>query len=96
MWILDCLREHNESLVSVGKMELVNIIYPFPPFIHLLHLPEPNSFAFKMEAAHSIEMSEQTHDPPLCKNPEDCNFYDHNITEGLQLTFIIPRWVLKF
>jgi len=49
-----------------------------------------------MEAARSIEMSEQTHDPPRCKNPEDYNFYDPNITEGLQLAVIIPRWVLKF
>jgi len=45
MWILDCLREQNESFASFGKMKLVNIIYPFPPFIHLLYLLEPNSFS---------------------------------------------------
>jgi len=49
-----------------------------------------------MEAALSIEMSEQTYDPSWCNKPEDCNFYDSKITEGLQLTFIVPRWVLKF
>jgi len=96
MWILDCLREHNESFLLFGKMKLVNIIYPFPPFIHLLCLLEPNSFACKMEAARSIEMSEQTYDLSRNNIPEDCNFYDPKITEGLQLTFIIPRWVLKF
>ena len=45
-----------------------------------------------MEAARSIEMSEQTYDTLQYNNPEDCNFYYPKITEG----FIIPRWVLKF
>ena len=49
-----------------------------------------------MEAACSTEMSEQAYNPPRCNNPEACNFYDPDITEGLQLTFIVPRWVLKF
>jgi hypothetical protein len=72
-------------------MKLVNTIYPFPPFIHLLCL-----LVCKMEAARSIEMSQQTYDTLQYNNPEDCNFYYPKITEGLQLTFIVPKWVLIF